>query len=139
LPAGTTASFSQTKVSPDGTSTLTLKTSRQTPTGAHAITIVASGGGKTHDATIALNVKEGKPTTIFEMLAEYSLLLVGVLGAIVVALIVLVVALALRKRQPAPAPPAPLRPSEVFCSSCGSKIPADAQFCAKCGAKRPSI
>jgi len=139
LPAGTTASFSQTKITPDGTSTLTLKTSRQTPTGAHAITIVASGGGKTHDVTLALNVKEGKPTTILEILAEYSLLLVGVLGAIVVALIVLVAVLALRKRQPTPAPAAPIRPSEVFCSSCGSKIPADAQFCAKCGAKRPSI
>ncbi len=137
LPTDATASFSQTKIMPGGTSTLTVRTSRKTPTGTYAITIVASGGGKTHDATIALMIKEGKPPSVFEMIAEYSLVLIGLLAAIVLVLIVLVAVLVLRKRQPT-APPAPVQPSEVFCTSCGSKIPADAKFCAKCGAKRPT-
>lgn len=98
VPEGTTASFSQTKLLPGGTSTLTIKTSRKTPTRAHAITIVASGGGKTHDATVAMTVKEGKPPSILEMLAEYWLMVIGILAALIVALIVFV-AFLLRRRE----------------------------------------
>ena len=138
LPTEATASFGQTRISPGGTTTLTIKISRRTPTGAYAITVVASGGGKTHDATIALTIKEGRPLSLFEMLAEYGLVVIGLLGALVVALIVLVAILILRRRHPAPspAPPAPVQPSEAFCSSCGSKLASDAKFCPKCGAKR---
>jgi len=138
LPTEATASFGQTRITPSGTTTLAIKTSRRTPTGAYAITVVASGGGKTHDATIALTIKEGKPLSLFEMLAEYGLVVIGLLAALVVALIVLVAILILRRRHPAPspAPPAPVQPSEAFCSSCGSKLASDAKFCPKCGAKR---
>jgi len=138
LPTEATASFGQTRISPGGTTTLTIKISRRTPTGAYAITVVASGGGKTHDATIALTIKEGRPLSLFEMLAEYGLVVIGLLGALVVALIVLVAILILRRSHPAPspAPPAPVQPSEAFCSSCGSKLASDAKFCPKCGAKR---
>ena len=139
LPAEATASFSLTRITPGGTSALTIRTSRRTPTGAYAITVVASGGGKTHDATIALTVKEGKPPTFLEMLAEYGLAVVGLLAALVVALIVIVAVLVLRRRPPA-APsvrPPSVQPSEVFCMSCGAKMASDAMFCPKCGAKRP--
>jgi len=138
LPAEATASFSQTKITPSGIITLTIKTSRRTPTGAYAITVVASGGGKTHDATIALTIKEGKPPSLFEMLAEYGLVVIGLLAAIVVALIVFIAILILRKHHPAPspAPPAPVQLPEAFCSSCRSKLASDAKFCPKCGAKR---
>jgi len=138
LPAEVTASFGQTRITPGGTTTLTIKTSRRTPTGAYAITVVASGGGKTHDATIALTIKEGKPLSLLEMLAEYGLVVIGLLAALVVALIVLVAILILRRRRPtpSPAPPTPVQPSEGFCSSCGSKLASDAKFCPKCGAKR---
>jgi len=138
LPAEVTASFGQTRITPGGTTTLTIKTSRRTPTGAYAITVVASGGGKTHDATVALTVKEGKPLSLLEMLAEYGLVVIGLLAALVLALIVLVAILVLRRRRPtpSPAPPTPVQPSEAFCSSCGSKLASDAKFCPKCGAKR---
>lgn len=138
LPEGTTASFSQSRVSPGGTSTLTIKTSRKTPTGSYAITVAGSGGGKTHDATIALNIKEGKPLSILEMLAEYSLLLVALIAALAIILVLVIVFVVLRRRPPSPplAPsPAP-QPMGAFCASCGSKIPGDAQFCPKCGAKK---
>jgi len=140
LPAEATASFGQTRITPGGTTTLTIKTSRRTPTGAYAITVVASGGGKTHDATIALTVKEGKPPSILETLTEYSLIIVALLAGLVIILLIFVAFLVLRRRKPSapPAPPAEARAPSTFCASCGSKIPGDAQFCPKCGAKKVS-
>lgn len=98
VPAETVASFSQTKIMPGGTSVLTIKTSRKTPTGAHAITVVASGAGKTHDATIVLTVKQGKPPTIGETFAEYGLIIIVLLTVLVTVLVTIVAFLAMRRK-----------------------------------------
>jgi len=109
VPAETVASFSQTKITTGGTSILTIKTSRKTPTGAHAITVVASGGGKTHDATIVLTVKQGKPPTVSETLAEHSLIIIILLVALVIVLVTFV-ALFTMKHKPSPRSPLDLPP-----------------------------
>jgi len=105
MPAEATAIFSQSKVMPGGTTTLTIKTSRKTTTGTFAITIIASGGGKTHDATIALTIKQGKPPSIGETFAEYSLIIIFLLMAVVVVLVASLAILASRRK---PSPPSPL-------------------------------
>ncbi len=137
LPSGATATFSSTKVTPGGSSTLTIKTTRNTPAGSYALTVAASGGGKTHDATVALSIKQGKPPTIMETIGEYSLIIIGVLAALVLGMIALML---LKKPSPAPLPPTPppvpLKVGMAFCASCGTQIPGEAQFCPKCGAKR---
>jgi hypothetical protein len=56
LPAGTTATFNPTSVSPGGSSTLTLATSSTTPTGASTVTITGTSGTLTHTASYALTV-----------------------------------------------------------------------------------
>jgi hypothetical protein len=138
LPTGATATFSSTRLTPGGSSTLTIKTTRNTPAGSYALTVAASGGGKTHDATVALNIKQGKPPTIFETIGEYSLIIIGVLVALVLAMVVLM----FLRRKPSPPslpptlPPMPPKVGTVFCASCGTQIPGEVQFCPKCGAKR---
>lgn len=136
LPDGATATFSTTKITPGGSSTLTIKTSKKTPAGSYAITVAGSGAGKTHDATVALTIKEGKPPSFLETLGEYSLLIIVIL----VVLVVVMAVFALWRRQPRPSPaPSPtVKPLGVFCVSCGSTIPNDAQFCPKCGTKKVS-
>lgn len=105
MPTEATASFSQSTIMPGGTSTLTIKTSRKTATGTFAITIIAAGGGKTHDATIALTIKQGKPPSIGETFAEYSLIIIFLLMAVVVVLVASLAILASRRK---PSPPSPL-------------------------------
>ena len=56
VPSGTTSSFSPTSVSPGSTTRLTLTPSDSTATGAHQVTINATGGGKNHSTSITLNV-----------------------------------------------------------------------------------
>lgn len=131
LPAGVTASFSQSSLTPDSTSTLTLRTSKGTPAGAHAITILASGGGKTHDTTVTLNVKE-KTLSAFDIISENSLIIAGLLAALIIAL----AALATRKPRAPPTPPSAPKKPTTFCTSCGSAIPDDSEFCPKCGTKK---
>jgi hypothetical protein len=141
LPTDVTAIFSLTKLTPGGSSTLTIRTTKRTPSGAYAITIIATGGSKTHDATVALTIKEGKPASFLEILGEYSLILM----ALLIVLVILMAVLLLWKRKPGPPPPVPAVPSpavrtqDTFCASCGSRIPEDAQFCPKCGAKKVNV
>lgn len=139
VPTGATATFSLAKVTPGVSSTLTIRTNRSTPTGAYAVTIAATGGGKTHDATIALTIKEGKPPSLLEILSDYSWIII----ALLVVLVAVMALLALRKRRPSPppttsAPPSAAKTTKSFCASCGAEIPDDAQFCPKCGAKKVS-
>lgn len=138
LPSGATATFSSISLTPGGSSTLTIRTTRNTPAGSYAFTVAASGGGKTHDATVALNIKQGKTPTIFEAIGEYSLIIIALLVALVLAMIVLI----FLRRKPRPPPPTPTLPpmppkvGTAFCTSCGTQIPSEAQFCPKCGAKK---
>jgi len=56
VPAGTSASFSETSVTPTGTSQLQVTTSGDTPVGGHMLTITAKGDEKEHSAAVRLEV-----------------------------------------------------------------------------------
>ena len=56
LPLGATHTFSIESMTPFFTSTLVIKTSSSTPVGTYTITVVGSGGGRTHYETITLEV-----------------------------------------------------------------------------------
>ncbi|MBO3755178.1 MAG: zinc-ribbon domain-containing protein, partial [Candidatus Brockarchaeota archaeon] len=60
LPSGAVGSFSPSSDRPAFSSTLTIDIPTKTPEGKYTITIQGSGGGKTHSATVILNV-EKKP------------------------------------------------------------------------------
>jgi hypothetical protein len=57
LPARATASFSPISINMSGSSTLTVKTNRKSPTGAFTLTITAAGGGmaQSKQATLTIN------------------------------------------------------------------------------------
>ena len=59
LPAGVTANFSSSTISPDvkGTSVLTLTTAASTPVGSYTPLLTATGGGVTHAASVGLTVQ----------------------------------------------------------------------------------
>lgn len=57
VPKRTSASFSPTSVSGSGTSTLTISTNRNSPTGTYSLTISATGGGITHSANVSLSIQ----------------------------------------------------------------------------------
>jgi hypothetical protein len=138
MPTEATPTFSLSKLTPGGSCILTMKTTRNTPIGTYAITITATGAGKVHDATVGLTIKQGPPPSLFEILAQYSLILV--VSLIVLAVLVMILFRRRGKPSSKPAPPptpasTPKTPS-AFCASCGSKIPDDAEFCPKCGAKK---
>lgn len=57
LPKRTSASFSPTSVNGSGTSTFTISTNRNSPTGTYQLTINASGGGLTHTAQVGLTIQ----------------------------------------------------------------------------------
>jgi PKD repeat protein len=59
LPAGATASFSPTSVTPSGTSTLTVATTAVTPPGSYPLTIRGTSGPRTHTASVTLVVSSG--------------------------------------------------------------------------------
>jgi hypothetical protein len=44
-------------VSGSGTSTLTISTNRNSPTGKYSLTISATGGGITHSANVSLSIQ----------------------------------------------------------------------------------
>ena len=58
LPAGATASFSPSSVTPPGTSTLTVNTATTTPLGDSTLTITGTGGGRTHSDQATLRLVE---------------------------------------------------------------------------------
>ncbi len=60
LPAGVTGSFNPQSGTPPFTSVLTLTLTTSVPAGNYAVTITASGGGKTHSATVALGVLQSQ-------------------------------------------------------------------------------
>jgi hypothetical protein len=59
LPAGATASFSPTSVTPSGTSTLTVATTTATPPGSYPLTIRATSGPRVRTVNVTLVVNSG--------------------------------------------------------------------------------
>jgi hypothetical protein len=62
MPSNTTFSFSPTSLTPGQTSTLTINTTSQTPTGDHQLTIKGINGGRsrTVEATLTVNASSGE-------------------------------------------------------------------------------
>jgi uncharacterized membrane protein len=91
LPTGVTGEFSPRTVAAGASSTLTIRVPRSTATGAYALTVVGTGGGKTHDTTVGLTVTKSTKLSILDMLMENTyLLVILLLVAVVVALLVVV-------------------------------------------------
>jgi len=66
LPSGVTGIFNPNPVIPSNSSTLTLNTSKITPTGNYTLTITGDGGEITHQTTVTLNITgKGNIATIF--------------------------------------------------------------------------
>jgi hypothetical protein len=65
LPAGATASFNPSSVTPPanstGTSTLTVSTAFSTPTGSFTLTLTGTRGGTAHSTTVTLTVNNNPP------------------------------------------------------------------------------
>jgi hypothetical protein len=59
LPAGATASFSPTSVTPSGTSTLTVATTTATPPGSYPLTIRGTSGPRVRTVNVTLVVNSG--------------------------------------------------------------------------------
>jgi hypothetical protein len=78
-----------------------------------------------------LTVKE-KTLSAFDIISENSLIIAGLLAALIIAL----AALATRKPRAPPLRHQPPKKPTTFCTSCGSAIPDDAEFCPKCGTKK---
>lgn len=95
LPSGVSAEFNPKILSPGSSSTLRIRTSRNTPTGAYAVTVVATGGGKTHDATVGLTLTKTATPSFLEMLFENTYLQVII---VLIVLIVILLAVLLRRR-----------------------------------------
>ena len=66
LPAGVTPSFNPTSLTGPGTSTLTLTASSSAATGSYNLIITATGGGKSHTASVTLSVT---PLTVLDTAA----------------------------------------------------------------------
>ena len=60
-PAGTTASFSASPVTPPGSSTLTIGNTGAALAGSYTITVTGTSGALTHQAAAALNLTSGSP------------------------------------------------------------------------------
>jgi len=61
LPPMSTCTFSDSSVTPNSTSTATITTSLNTPPGFYTVTIIGSGGGKTHSASALITVQSVQP------------------------------------------------------------------------------
>ncbi len=110
VPAGIQASFEPSSDEPDYTSTLSLTATQTVPANTYALTIYASGGGKTKSTVVNLVVREVPtpmpttttapvigPSSIVEMLTGYGYLIVVMILVFVIA--ALVTALILRGRR----------------------------------------
>ena len=62
LPSGATASFSQTSITPPGSSTLKITAGASVAAGSYNLLVTGTGGGITHTATINLTVSGGGST-----------------------------------------------------------------------------
>jgi len=56
LPASTTGTFSPASLPGHGSSTLTVKTTKQTPVGTYTLTIKGTSGSRSHSTTVSLTV-----------------------------------------------------------------------------------
>ena len=112
FPAGVEASFKPPNGTPDYTSTLTLTVSQTTPPGTYALTIYASGGGKTKSTVVTLIVQAAPTPTptatptatpsmsissLLAMLTEQSYLIIIII--LVVVVVALAVTLIVRSRK----------------------------------------
>ena len=64
LPSGSTFSFSPNNQVPDFTSVLSISVPETAPLGAYSIVVTGSGGGKTHDYSVVLEVTEATGFTV---------------------------------------------------------------------------
>jgi hypothetical protein len=135
LPPYVTYTFNPSSSNPTFQSTLEVVTSASTTPGTYRLNMTASGGEVTKTASLMLEIQaaaeveeKGKPPSILDTIKENSLILI----ALLMALVIVTAALAMRRRKPSTLPATP----GVFCVSCGSKIPDDAEFCPKCSAKK---
>jgi len=60
LPPMSTCTFSDSSVTPSSTSTATITTSLNSPPGFYTVTIVGSGGGKTHSASALITIQSAQ-------------------------------------------------------------------------------
>jgi len=108
LPAGVEASFNPQSGTPDYTSTLALTVTQTTTPGTYALTIYASGGGKTKSTVVTLVVQAAPTPTatptatpstgvesLLAMLSEQSYLIV--IGILIIVVAALAVALVVRR------------------------------------------
>ncbi len=151
LPSGASPGFSPSSGKPVFTSTLTIDTKESISPGSFTVTIDASGGGKTHSATVTLIVKEkpqeATPSTTMTTAAgeedeksdtgsDLSQFLSNPIYLLVIIIAVvgggLGAALARRRRAP-PAPRQTRRISTGFCAHCGEPLTPGVSFCKECG------
>lgn len=129
LPAGVTGSFNPPSGTPPYTSVLMLSSGTSVPAGNYAVTITASGGGKTHSDTVAFNVQGQQAPTqqqpaVPDFLAANWLLLL-----IVVSLAAVAIGWTFGRRRKTPEKEALM----TVCQACGTKNPSTNTFCSRCG------
>ena len=91
LPEGATAEFNPRSLTPGASSNLRIRVPRSTATGAYAVTLVGTGGGKTHYATLSLTITRSTSSPILDFVTEnLYLLVIALLGVVIVALLVIV-------------------------------------------------
>jgi uncharacterized membrane protein len=107
LPAGVNSQFNPPTVAPNSTSTLTLKPTKAIDAQTYALTVFASGGGKTKSIVVNLIIEEETITTttptttttpgismppIMETLSENSvLIIIAILAIVIIALVVFII------------------------------------------------
>ncbi len=69
LPSNASAQFQPDTLQPEGTSTLTVTTTEETPVGNVTLTVTGTGGGITHNAAITLTTEEKPPDPDFTLTA----------------------------------------------------------------------
>jgi hypothetical protein len=144
LPSDAIPSFSPASGKAPFSTTLTIDATNSTPPGTYTITVDASGGGKSHSATISLTIKEKSGETTSpevnpqveenenpeEGLSFQDYLII----ILVVALVIVSIAVLMAKRKPSTVARTPtttkhcincgvaLTPGKTFCGSCGERI-----------------
>jgi heat shock protein HslJ len=142
LPTGATPRFSPESGKPPFSSTLTIDTLESTPTSIYTVTVDASGGGKTHSATVELTIRDqtGTPSSpdsgmepsgfsgfsFFENPSNLMLIIIAIL------IVVLIVMLLRRGRTPTQRV---AQPSTGYCPGCGAQINPGTAYCTSCGKK----
>ncbi|MFH0849301.1 MAG: hypothetical protein V1857_07345 [archaeon] len=88
LPSGASGDFNPRTLVPGASSTLTIRIPRTTLVGSYTVTVIAIGGGKTHDVTLGLTVAKSTRSSVLDTILDNVYLMV------ILFLLVLVIALA---------------------------------------------